>query len=91
MYNIEVFEQLIKSNLSSEDVYEKIMEMNPIYTKEKYSNDEEEPFAIYVGGIGKDDLVTINNALYPIKMRFDSEQVYIDFINLIREKLQVTN
>ena len=37
MYNIEVFEQLIKSNLSSEDVYEKIMEMNPIYTKEKYS------------------------------------------------------
>lgn len=33
MYNIEVFEQLIKSNLSSEDVYEKIMEMNPIYTK----------------------------------------------------------
>ena len=39
MYNIEVFEQLIKSNLSSEDVYKKIMEMNPIYTKEKYSND----------------------------------------------------
>ena len=91
MYNIEVFEQLIKSNLSSEDVYKKIMEMNPIYTKEKYSNDEEEPFAIYVGGIGKDDLVTINNTLYPIKMRFDSEQVYIDFINLIREKLQITN
>lgn len=31
------------------------MEMNPIFTKEKYSNDEEEPFAIYVGGVGKDE------------------------------------
>ena len=54
MYNIEVFEQLIKCNLSSDHVYKKIMEISPIYTKEKYSNDEEEPFAIYVGRVGKD-------------------------------------
>lgn len=88
MYNIEIFEQLIKSTLSSEEVYSKITEINPIYTKEKYSNDEAEPFAIYVGGVGKDDLITINNHLYPIKMRFDSEEIYIEFINLIREKLK---
>jgi len=88
MYNIEIFEQLIKSSFSSEEIYNKLTKINPIYTKEKYSNDEEEPFAIYVGGIGKDDLITINNVLDPIKMRFDSEQIYIEFINLIREKLK---
>lgn len=88
MYNIELFEQLIKSKLTSEQIYKKITEINPIQTEKKYSNDEEEPFAIYVGGVGKEDLVTINNHLYPIKMRFDSEQIYIDFINLIRKKLK---
>lgn len=88
MYDIEIFEQLIKSSLSSEEVYNKITEVNPIYTKEKYSNDEGAPFAIYIGGIGKDDLVTINNHLYPTKMRFDSEEIYIEFINLIRQKLK---
>ncbi len=88
MYDIETFEQLIKSNLTSEEVYEKITEINPIQTKEKYSNNEDMPLAIYVGGVGKEDLVTINNGLYPLKMRFDSEQVYVEFINLIREKLK---
>ena len=88
MYNIENFEQLIKSNLTPEEIYKHIIEIHPIQTEKKYSNDEDEPFAIYVGGIGKEDLVTINNNLYSTKMRFDSEQVYIDFINLIREKLQ---
>ncbi len=88
MYNIEVFEQLIKSNLTSEEIYKHVIEINPIQTEKKYSNDEDEPFAIYVGGIGKNDLITINNSTYPLKMRFDSEQIYVDFINLIREKLQ---
>lgn len=88
MYNLETFEQLIKANLPAEEVYSKIAEINPIYTKEKYSNNERDPLAVYVGGIGKDDLVTVNNALYPLKMRFDSEEIYIEFINLIREKLK---
>lgn len=91
MYNIEIFEQLIKSNLKPEEIYKHIIEINPIQTEKKYSNDEEEPFAIYVGGIGKDDLITVNNSLYPLKMRFDSEKIYIEFINLVREKLKSSN
>lgn len=91
MYNIEVFEELVKSDLSSEEVYRKIIALKPIQTEKKYSNNEEMPFAIYVGGIGKEDLVTVNNGLYPLKMRFDTEQIYVDFINLIREKLKSTD
>lgn len=91
MYNIEIFEQFIKSNLTSEEVYKKIIEIHPIQIEKKYSNKEDEPFAIYVGDIGKDDLVTVNNALYPLKMRFDAEQIYIVFINLIRERLKSTD
>ena len=91
MYNLEIFEQLVKSNLSAKAVYDKVISLNPIETKEKYSNDEEEPFAIYVGGIGKEDLITVNNMIYPLKMRFDTEQIYIDFIDLIREKMLTTD
>lgn len=88
MYSINELEKLINSNLSSEEIYKIVMELNPIKTERKYSNDEEEPFAIYIGGIGEDDLVTINNNLYPTKMRFDLKEVYIEFINLIREKIK---
>jgi len=87
MYSIKEFEKLIRSNLSAEEVYKRITELNPIYTKQKYSNDEEAPFAVYVGGIGKNDLVTVNEWNYPLTMVFDDESVYIDFINLIRSKL----
>ena len=87
MYNINDFEKLIKSNLSSEEICNRILELNPIYTKQKYCNDEEEPFAVYVGGIGEDDLVTVNSWNYPLTMKFDDKLVYIEFINLIRSKL----
>lgn len=87
MYNIDDFEKIIKSNLSTEEVCNIILELNPIYTKQKYSNDEEEPFAVYVGGIGDDDFVTVNDWIYPLTMIFNDRSVYIEFVNLIRNKL----
>ncbi len=38
MYNIEIFEQFTKSNLTSEEVYKKIIEIHPIQieTMKKY-------------------------------------------------------
>lgn len=88
MYNINVLENLISSNLSAEEICNKTLEVNPIYTKQKYSNNEEEPFAVYVGGIGENDLVTVNAWNFPLTMKFDDKSIYIDFINLIREKLK---
>lgn len=61
--------------------------MNRIYTKQKYSNDEEESFAVYVGGLGENDFVTVNDWIYPLTMIFDDKSVYIEFVNLIRNKL----
>lgn len=87
MYDISIFEKLIRSNLSAQEIFDKIFEINPIYTKQKYSNDEEEPFAIYVGGLGEDDLVTVNAGLEPLTMKFDDKSIYVEFINLVRDKL----
>lgn len=87
MFSIEKFEQLIKSNMSAEDIYQEMKNLNPIYSKEKYITDEDEPFGIYVGGIGSDDFVTVNNTLFPLRMKFDSESIYIDFINELRGKI----
>lgn len=87
MYNINFFEKLIRSSLSVDEVCNRILELNPIYTRQKYSNDEEEPFAVYVGGIGENDFVTVNEWNYPLTMVFDDKSVYTDFIKLIRNKL----
>lgn len=38
MYNINDFEILIKSDLSAEKVYDHVIKINPIVTKQKYSN-----------------------------------------------------
>lgn len=91
MYNLETFEQLIKSELSDEEVSKKILELNPIKTKVKYCNDEEEPFGVYVGGLGKDDLLTINDMIYPLTMRFDTTDIYTDFVKYVRKNLQNTD
>lgn len=82
---MKYFEDLIKSDMSEEEVYEKIIEKRPIETVMKYTNDSEEPFAIFVGGIGEDDLVTVSNTLYTLKMRFDLQSIYLDFIKKVRD------
>ena len=87
MYNIDDFEERVKSNLFADEVCNTILELNPIYTKQKYSNDEEEPFAVYVGGLGENDFVTVNAWNYPLTMIFDDKSMYIEFVNLIRNKL----
>lgn len=87
MYDINVLETLVRSNLSEEEVCKQVLEMNPIATKQKYANDEEQPIGIYVGGLGEQDLVTVNAWMYPLTMKFDDRSVYVDLIHLIRKKL----
>lgn len=88
MYNISKFEQLIKSDMTSDEVlYEILMNNYLVKTKKKYSNDESEPFAIYEGGIGRYDYVTVNNRLYPLKMSFDSKDIYTRYIEQLRKRI----
>lgn len=91
MYNTDDFEKLIKSCLSEEKLCDYLFEANPIITKQKYSNDEEEPFSVFVGGIGENDLVTVNEWNYPLTMKFDDKSIYIEFIKLIRKKIRTEN
>ncbi len=88
MYSIDDFEKLIKSDLTTEEVCNKVLELNPIHTKQKYSDDDEKPFAVYVGGVGEDDYVTVNDWIHPLSMKFDDKTVYVDFVNLIRDTLK---
>lgn len=94
MDTIEIFENLIKSNLSREEVYNKMIEINPIETKEKYSNNVDMLLAVYKGGIGENDLVTVffmNNIYGAYAMRFDIKSIYIEFIEFIRKELINSN
>lgn len=91
MNTIEIFESLIKSDLSAEEVYNKIIEINPIETKEKYTNDDHFPLAIYKSGIGENDLVTVLVAMNPYAMKFDVKSIYIEFIEFIRKELINSN
>lgn len=81
---MKLFESLINSNMSEMEIYNEIIKKRSIRTEIKYTNDSEEPFAIFVGGIGKDDLVTVNNRMHTLKMRFDLESIYLDFIRKVR-------
>ena len=82
---MEFFKDLISSEIDDREVFVKMMERDVLKTKMKYCNDSDVPFAIFVGAIGEDDLVTVNNNLCSLKMKFDVKSIYLDFIKKVRE------
>lgn len=87
MYSIEIFERIIKSNLTDEEVYDRINILAPIKTLNRYVDLNDSECGIYEGGIGSNDLFTVMQGIYPIKMKYDDSRVYVAFIHELRKNL----
>lgn len=88
MYSIEIFERIIKSNLTDEEVYDRINVLAPIKTLNRYVDLNDSECGIYEGGIGSNDLFTVMQGIYPIKMKYDDSRVYVMFIQELRKNLK---
>lgn len=88
MYSIEIFERIIKSNLTDEEVYDRINILAPIKTLNRYVDLNDSECGIYEGGIGSNDLFTVMQGIYPIKMKYDDSRVYVMFIQELRKNLK---
>ena len=79
------FEKIVRSNLSSEDVYSIIKDINRVEIEDIYRNDGDLSLGIYRGGFSNSDIIPTG---YLMGMEIDDESIYIDFINNIREQLK---